>query len=162
MPERNQTDLKISLTYEDKSMGEGKGRFIATVKNLSRRVLDNWTVELVAPRPVVINVSNQTFGAYQEKDSYARESRFYTSPGLAKQRALRPDGTYEFDVPYVITEESERFLDDPVIARAYVGNEIRGEESRPLREMTSFFAPVYVNTRKAAKDMREGILKARG
>lgn len=148
------------MGYEDTS--DTGGNFIATIKNVGTEVLYNWTIELVAPRPLVIAVSNQTQGAYRAQHSDDSTSLFNNTLGHAKEHPIRPGGKYVFKIAYQVTEDSARWLDEKVVARAYVEEKIQDQKERPFRELTSFFTGARAALRAEAKLHAAQIRNSRG
>ena len=109
---------------------------MVTIKNVGREVLYNWTQELVAPKSLVIAVSNQTMGAYREKSSDGQLSVFNNSPGHAKENPLRP-GTRSrpLRIPYQVVDYKLMPWDENIVARAYVQDRIEDQVQLSVRDL---------------------------
>jgi hypothetical protein len=151
--------VEVSLSNEEDL--DGRGIFIATIRNVGTEVLYNWTVEIVAPRRLVLAESNSSQGAYKERHSNDKISVFNNTLAHAKEHPIRPDGTHQLKIRYQITEDHVGLLDEMVIARAYVTEKIRDEQKWPMRELTSFFMGTRLAMRKEAELHHEQILHAR-
>ncbi len=127
--------VEVALDHEGGVDGRG-GAFVVTVKNVGNEVLYNWTQELVAPRSLVVAVSNLTFGAYQEKSSDEGASRFHNTLGYAKVNPIRPGArSRPLKVPYQVADYNSIPWDEKVVACAYAHEKVDDQIERLVREL---------------------------
>jgi hypothetical protein len=63
--------------------------------------------------------------------------------------------SYAFKILYVITETAGGLRTVGVRATAYAGGELLAEETKPVGDLTSFFAAAFVAQREALREIKD-------
>jgi hypothetical protein len=110
--------------------------------------ISTWAVQLEIP---ALLVNSGAIGTYVQNMSDQKLSVFRTSPGFAKQEPLWPAQAYAHRVPYRMTEELQGVGLLKARATVYVNGEIKGEQTKVIRDICGFFLPAVAARREATR-----------
>jgi len=134
-------DLALSLTHEKKPTSTSVHHdyeAIATVKNTTRKRLDDWSVELEIPTAVLTSIA---YGSLVEHQS-TPQRKLFRAEGLRMKRSLHPGEEYSLRVAYLVNDalyrRGEELLGQLIRARASANGELLDEKERTVGEMQEF------------------------
>jgi hypothetical protein len=152
--------ITIDLSYETSERLDRLHRcaLVVTITNQSPKTISNWSVQLEVPPPLV--AQPKTNGTYRPEMSNPTRDVFRTSDSFGESRPLWHTQEYQYKIGFESIESHQSLLDKVVVARGYVGGALMSERRKPVRELTDFFAVVFVARRRALDGIQDSIARA--
>jgi hypothetical protein len=146
--------VQVTLGYEpiEQTNEFHKGHFVATIRNVGKKELTNWSVQLDVPAPLV---TPSQIGSFVPNMSDAKRAVFRPSKTFVDEHHLWPGQTYAFKILYLIGEATQGLRTADVRATAYAGGELLAEATKSVGDLTSFFAAAFVAQREALREMKD-------
>jgi hypothetical protein len=133
-------EASLTLTFKKKRITQEHHDYelVVVLKNLARRRIDDWEIEIEFPTPLLDGVVH----TIRVDDRSNGRSTLFRLVGSEIGRALRPDDEQPVRLGYFIDKDifwrRKELFDEIVRARAMVDGEIIEEVERPVRELQDF------------------------